>query len=313
MLGLRIQILIFNLIVALLAYVPPFAFADTVTSKKSQGPSAKVKATEFKNQQIQAAESIIQKLQSFKADHLKTLPSKSLQINAQQPTPSAPLETAPSVDNTLITKIYDRFIFALNSKYKAQTEVSDFLSDYSLDEAEKELENKGALSAFFAHLSEVIKNSKSERLDVAQTIENYIRASSPRAPLSAARFILNNSYSNGTLFQKSTGLSQEDLNDDESRITLVNESEKAVEVTDFEFSGEIEDWFERNFDEPTDTSPQTNMQDSQTEPSSKPATPLHDSTSPTDKPDANNSTPKPPTESFQATTALASELKTETN
>ncbi|MEK6554379.1 MAG: hypothetical protein AABZ31_03990 [Bdellovibrionota bacterium] len=221
-----------------------------------------------------------------------------------------------------VISIYDRLIFALSARYKTG-DVDDFLADYCLTLAESEHRDKRPLIKFYVHLADVIKNAKSERDDLGSTIENYIHAAPVTDPMTAARFILNNSYSNGQNNQRASGVGRDDLSPNEPELVV-------QKVTDFEFSGEVEDWFARNLkaDEPVEeiepevsatpttppegTEPQTNELNSPQIPQLESATTPLDSSSPSDRPAESTSILQPPAENSQTTTASASEPTPET-
>lgn len=108
-----------------------------------------------------------------------------------------------------IAMVYDRLMSAVEARYKSG-ELSDFLIRYSLQIAETEKRNNSNLTAFFSHLGDVVKAAKNDRSDIIATIENYIRSAPVAEPLTAVRFILNNSYSNGSKNEAAVGFARED-------------------------------------------------------------------------------------------------------
>lgn len=108
-----------------------------------------------------------------------------------------------------VVMVYDRLIAAVEARYKSG-DLADFLTRYSLQIAETEKRNNSNLIAFFSYLGDVVKSAKNDRADIISTIENYIRAAPVTDPLSAVRFILNNSYSNGMTNEAAVGYTRED-------------------------------------------------------------------------------------------------------
>lgn len=108
-----------------------------------------------------------------------------------------------------VAMVYDRLMAAVEARYKSG-DLADFLTRYSLQMAENEKRNNSNLTAFFSYLGDVVKSAKNDRADIIATIENYIRAAPVTDPLSAVRFILNNSYSNGSNNESAVGFARED-------------------------------------------------------------------------------------------------------
>jgi hypothetical protein len=259
-------------------------------------------------QQISQAEQVQKIINILRANKMNYLEHKNLHVT---PEAQATFEK--------VIGIYDRLIFVLTSRYTGGDAV-DFLSEYCITLAENEQRAKKTLVNFYAHLSDVIRNAKNEREDIAAAIENYIHAAPVTEPLTAARFIMNNSYSDGKKGQRAYGINNDDLGP--SAPEVIAEAEK---VSDFEFSGEVEEWFARNLkveapaaDAPATTAlgtaPQTSEQDLlKIQPSEQPTTRLG-IPAPVDMPASNNvnATPPPPTQSSQNTPASTSEPTSET-
>ncbi len=266
-------------------------------------------------QQISQAEQVQKIISILRANKMSYIEHKNLHLTPE----------AEATFNKVIA-VYDRIIFALTSRYPGGDAVA-FLSEYCITLAENEQREKKPLVKFYAHLSDVIRNAKIEREDVAVTIENYIHAAPVTEPLTAARFIMNNSYSDGKSGQRAYGVNNDDLGPSAPEVIA-----EPTKVTDFEFSGEVEEWFARNLEieksttlekpPSTDvpattalgTAPQTSEQDlPKIQPSEQPTTRLG-IPAPVDTPASNNvnATSPPPTQSSQNTPASASGPTSET-
>lgn len=130
-------------------------------------------------------------------------------------------------NDKLIANIYDRLIAAIESRYKSG-DIADFLNKYSLQMAETEKRNNSNLTAFFSYLGDVVKAAKNDRSDMISTIEKYIRSSPVSDPLSAVRFILNNSYSNGATSEFAVGSAREDAVPDSPYVEVKKEEVESI-------------------------------------------------------------------------------------
>lgn len=132
-----------------------------------------------------------------------------------------------SADDKLVANIYDRLISAIESRYKSG-DIADFLNKYSLQMAETEKRNNSNLTAFFSYLGDVVKSAKNDRADLVSTIEKYIRSAPVSDPLSAVRFILNNSYSNGSKSEFAVGSAREDAVPDSPFVEVKKEDQESI-------------------------------------------------------------------------------------
>lgn len=230
------------------------------------------------------AEDVLRYLRTQKSNYLNSVASDS---------------SASESPNRTILSIYDRLIFGLASRYPGGP-VADFLSEYALFTAEQEQEQKRPLVQFYAHLSEIIKMANSEREPLGPAIEAYIHSSPPESALSAARFLLLRSYSAGEYGSIASGSSRVDAGQMAELF-----SEPADErITDYEFSGEMENWFATQI---KSTAAQTNEQNLEKTPEPTPTTLQLDSSAPADTPAVSTATSEPPAAHSQTTTASASE------
>ncbi len=153
--------------------------------------------------------SVLKRLQSLKMNHI------------------AKTKLATENDR-VIAQIYNRLMAAVEARYKSG-DFADFLTSYSLQMAETEKRNNSNLTEFFSYLGDVVKAAKNDRADVIGIIENYIRAAPVTNPVTAVRFILNNSYSNGNISEKAVGYAREDAAPDvETTVTVEGPLEEAA-------------------------------------------------------------------------------------